>query len=879
MDWMNATCLVAAISLVALLWYAGRSSLHPMSRRRRRALFAARSATAALCLLALARPAVERYSSEHAVMLLTDHSHSLGPDGMRALRDAARLVLGALPDDTWVGVVSAGDTPVVRCMPTRDRGEVERAVEPSEELLQTGGSDTDLAAAVDLAAGLFPPGATRRIVVISDGVETRGSLERAARTAATRGVIIDAIPVAGTKRADVRVTRVRTNRSRSHEGASLAISADIDATVAGAGRVRLFENGVEVDHLDVEMAAGETRTVSFRRTPERRNLYNFRVAVDGFEGDEIPQNNEGLALVDVGGRPVLLYIEGEPDEARYLAGTMASEGIALDCRPPEAIPEKLEDLAGYDAIIVSDVPAHRISMRAMSVIKDYVEILGGGFVMIGGKNSFGVGGYYRTPIEEILPVKMKAPDYEERYATALALVIDRSGSMDGDKIEICKSAAIATIELLTRKDYVAVVAFDSVAQWVVPLTRVTSPAAIASQIATISAGGGTNIHPGMVAAQGALAGCKAKVKHMIVLSDGQTYGSGYQGLAAQLRSEGVTVSTVAVGSGADTNLLTSIAAAGGGSFYETHDPSNIPRIFTQDAMVHLGRLIHEESFLPKQSERHPMLQGYDPGATPELLGYVKTTRRASAQVPLVTQRDDPLLAHWRFGLGKVTAFTSDCKSRWAALWLTGWDGYGRFWAQVLRETAREPQGTTMDIRLTDAGDNVHIAVDVREDGTTFANGAQIETIVHFVPAHSLGSSMREVAKVPLRQDGPGLYLGTFRPEAEGVYLVRARAGADMVSAGIVHDPSKEAATGQAYTALLASACSVTGGSLLDGESIALSPPRAPGVRVVELAPLLIAAMLAAFLVDIALRRWENVLAVAWYAKAAVKMLGRALTRT
>ena len=120
-------------------------------------------------------------------------------------------------------------------------------------------------------------------------------------------------------------------------------------------------------------------------------------------------------------------------------------------------------------------------MRAMSVIKDYVEILGGGFVMIGGKNSFGVGGYYRTPIEEILPVKMKAPDYEERHSTALALVIDRSGSMCGEKIEICKSASIATVELLTRKDYVAVVAFDSNAHWVVPLTRVTSRGTIAGQ--------------------------------------------------------------------------------------------------------------------------------------------------------------------------------------------------------------------------------------------------------------------------------------------------------------------------------------------------------------------------------------------------------------
>ena len=305
---------------------------------------------------------------------------------------------------------------------------------------------------------------------------------------------------------------------------------------------------------------------------------------------------------------------------------------------------------------------------------------------------------------------MKAPDKEERFATALALVLDRSGSMAGEKVEICKSASIAAVELLAAKDYVGLVAFDSLPHWVVPMTSAAAKRDIAGRIATINADGGTNIYPAMVAARDALAGVRAKVKHMLVLTDGQTEGGGYEQLAAQIHNAGITISTVAVGSDADGRLLQAVAAAGGGQFYATFNPANLPRIFTQDAMTHIGRLIREESFTPKQAERHPMLSGCPLDHVPMLLGYVKTHRKATAQVPLVTDLGDPLLAHWQFGLGKVTAFTSDAKSRWAALWIGGWPGYGQFWAQVLRETARKPQSQFMDVRLEEQAGGQRVAV-------------------------------------------------------------------------------------------------------------------------------------------------------------------------
>ena len=264
---------------------------------------------------------------------------------------------------------------------------------------------------------------------------------------------------------------------------------------------------------------------------------------------------------------------------------------------------------------------------------------------------------------------------------------------------------------------------------------------------------------------------------MIVLTDGQTEGTGYQELAAQIHNEGMTISTVAVGGDADTALLQAMAAAGGGQFYATFDPANLPRIFTQDAMTHIGRLISEESFTPRQSERHPMLAGCPMEQAPALLGYVKTHRKATAQVPLVTDQADPLLAHWQFGLGKVTAFTSDAKSRWAALWIAGWPAYGQFWAQVLRETARKPQSQFMDVRLEEQGTAQRISVDLLEDAAHFKNEADVTATVYFVASGAAGSAMQPLAELRLEQTGPGRYQGRFEPDQPGLYLVQARAGA------------------------------------------------------------------------------------------------------
>ena len=860
MDWLNPKVMLLAIPAMAFLLWFDAVSTHPMSMFRRRLLLVLRGLLVLLGLLCLASPAKVVKSRQQSAIFVLDHSRSEGEQGLQRVYGGARRLASRLPGGVSVGYVAAGRESVALAFPGAAKGDLPEM--PRLDLLESIGSETNLARSVQLAKGIFPSGSARHVILVTDGEETAGSLERAAREASLSGIRLHALGVSGEPRPDVRVTKVISSQSRVNEGASLELTATIESSLAGKGRVRLFENGLEVESEDIEVAVGDSQTISFQRTPEKRNIYNYRVAVEGFEGeDAIPENNEALTIVDVRGKPLLLYVEGEEGEARYLVDAMGREGIRLDVRSPEGLPENLRELAGYDGIILSDVPAHAIGEDRMTLIRDYVDKLGGGFVMVGGMNSFGVGGYYRTPIEEILPVKLKAPDQEEFQSSALALVIDRSGSMSGEKIEICKSAATATAELLNSKDYIGVYAFDSQVHNIVPMTRASSTSAIANQISTLNAGGGTNIYPGMVAAREELGQVKAKIKHMIVLTDGQTSGSGYQALASQCHAEGITISTVAVGAGAQIGLLQAIAAAGGGQSYATMDPTAITRIFTQDTMVHTGRMIREEAFEPQLVERNPMVGDWEEGSVPPLLGYVKTNRKATSQIPLVTDTGDPLLAHWRYGLGKVTAFTSDCKSRWAALWVSQWPGYSELWAQILRETARAPQGQNMDLRLEEEGETVRIFADLLEDAGTRRNDAAVEADVFFVPANALGSSMQMVSTQALEQAGPGLYEGGFLPKDPGVYLIRARSGAQMVSAGHVYNPSAEVATGQVNEGLLRKVAEITGGTFLESADQKLELGGSDVSRYVELWPILVKIMIALFLIDLLVRRWENFLGI------------------
>ncbi|MCK5799510.1 MAG: VWA domain-containing protein, partial [Deltaproteobacteria bacterium] len=408
-----------------------------------------------------------------------------------------------------------------------------------------------------------------------------------------------------------------------------------------------------------------------------------------------------------------------------------------------------------------------VNLSQMAAIHAYVRDLGGGFLMTGGQNSFGAGGYYGTRIEKILPVRFDTEKKRSQPSLAMALCIDRSGSMSGQKIELAKDAAKATTELLGSNDLIGVIAFDSSAHVVVRLQRAANRLRILNDIARLRSGGGTNIRPCLQEAYNQLQTATAKVKHVILLSDGQSSYNGISELVSEMVSRHITVSAVGVGAGADRTLLQMIAERGNGRFYHTNDANNIPKIFTKETTKVARSALVEELVKVRTVKHANVIKGINIARAPYLRGYVSTKRKPLSEVVLVSDYGEPIYAQWRVGLGKTAAFTSDVKNRWAVDWLR-WSGYSKFWSQVVRELMRHRIQRAFEMRAHAAQGVVHVTVDALNRQDHFING--LDSTLTILDPKRPGSKHA----FALHQVAAGRYATSFRLPRYGSFLLRAR---------------------------------------------------------------------------------------------------------
>jgi Ca-activated chloride channel family protein len=365
---------------------------------------------------------------------------------------------------------------------------------------------------------------------------------------------------------------------------------------------------------------------------------------------------------------------------------------------PEAAALALPELSSYDLVILDNVPAFRLTHAKMENIETYVRDLGGGLLVVGGSQSYGAGGYFRTPLERILPVEMRPPARLDFPHVALLFVLDKSGSMGagpegGTKLDLAKAAAVAAADIMNPTDQIGILAFDSAWHWTLPFRPVGKGEWINDKLAALQSDGGTDMYKAMLEARRAILGKEAAIKHVIVLSDGLTDKEDYQSLVQQLARAGVTVSTVSVGDDADVKLMAEIAREGKGRGYAAIDPQTIPQIFTTETLLISRDLLIEKTFAPLVAAPAGPLRGIAQGSLPRLRGYVLTYPKQRSEL-LMKAGEDPLLVSWRHGLGRVMAFTSDLSGRWGKEWVA-WQGLPQWAGQLARDTMRKIVETRM----------------------------------------------------------------------------------------------------------------------------------------------------------------------------------------
>lgn len=839
---LETTRPAAFLLLAALLpvgWYFHRS-LVDLAPRRRWASLITRGIVLLLLILAAADINLIQSDGRQFTMYLLDTSDSMDEAAIQAGRDFIARSVQSLHGDDEARVIEFGGatSPPFAPRDARPTGDVEK-------------NNTDLARALSTAWASIPAFYARNIVLLSDGRATRGDALAVARMARESDTRICTIPLRSAARDEVQLSQVKAP-AEVRAGAPFELQVEIWSNhQEPAAEVEVFLNESRIGGEKVALTSGINR-FSFRRvaTPDQLQTYSVRVKSDR---DHFTENNSASAIVSCPGKARVLLLESTEHDARYLASALEQEDIAVDVRGPRGLPDTLSDLDGFELIALINVPATDLTTRQMHLIRSYVQDRGGGLIMIGGDHSFGLGGYYKTVLEESLPVRTDFLKEKEKPSLGMVLVIDKSGSMGGEKIEMAKEAAKAAVELLGPRDQVGVLAFDGAPQWVCPVHPASDRDYILEGISSLIAGGGTNMAPALSEAYSGLNDVPAKLKHVIALTDGISQPGSFFEIVSTMVESKITLSTVAAGSHADRDLLTKMAAWGQGRSYVAEDADRLPQIFARETIEASKSAINEQPFHPVQVKPHQICQGVNLQQAPFLLGYVITEPKPTAELVLATEAGHPLLATWRHGLGKSLVFTSDAKNRWAADWLQ-WAGFSRFWSQVVRDTMRATSHGSMQVDLQRRGDTVRVTVDALNPAT----GAEGEYLDGVTTVLDVIRPTSRTERIVLNQTQPGRYTGEFSVAGRGSYdvrVVQSTRGVEIqsLSRGVAVGYSDEYRVGQTDEATLRRIAEVGGGKY-DVKPADVFRTDARGTRLRPLSKLLIRLAILLLVLDVALRR-------------------------
>ena len=860
--------------LLLPIWFISYVHAGSLSSTRRYASLTFRTIVVLLLTMALARPTLVKRGDAITVTVISDVSRSIPLSERVRAAGLVQSLVGAKsnPEDQLAAVTFAA--------------QARPSAKPDPQTIvdldaYDGETDaSDLAAGIEQALSLIPADTANRLLLISDGNETRGSALEVVEIARANRIPIDVVPIRYASENEVLIDQVKVpNRARL--GQTVDLKVFLRSQKTNTGFLTVSQNGVPIildpgtgaSSIKIELPAGPT-VLSFPVSLDRGGAHQFEALFEPLnpETDGLLENNRGNGVVFVSGEGRLLFVEGSPDASAPLRNALLQGGIRSDLRTPEELDQGLSLLNGYDAVVLCNLPRWLISNAADSALRSYVHDLGGGLMMVGGDQSFGAGGWIDSQTAQVLPVRLDPPQQRQMVRGALALIIH---STELPRANFwAQQTAIAAIDALTSLDYIGIITYNfnapgpaiNGASWALPMQEAGDKVQAIAAAKSMLVGDMPDFSASLELAYEGLAPLNAGQKHMVIISDGDPAAPSSE-LIQKFVDDKITITTIMYaghGTFLHRQSMRAIAGMTGGTFYFEPPSSNLPKIFTKEASVVSRSLINEGLFAPQVSSS---ISGPIKaiGSVPDVRGFVLTVDREGerAQTPITVQTEestDPLFAYWNFGLGKSIAFTSDLSARWCANWVA-WDGFQRMWEQAVRWLMRPASPSNVLLKTRIEGDTAVVEVDATNEDAGFINFLQTDSRV-LAPDG-------EVRALKLEQVGPGRYRGEFTTDLAGAYLVNV--GFPTVSTtgetelrsvqGAVSLPySKEFLAVQDNAALLKSIAERTGGRVIELDAVpesidlfekaSMEVPLAPR-RIWDLLAIIAVAL---FVVDVAIRR-------------------------
>lgn len=684
---------------------------------------------------------------------------------------------------------------------------------------------TNLSGALSLAAAMTGSDTERRVVIDGISAETVGHVAEIAPTLIRQDIAVDLVkPETSSEATTNHVIRLETP-APVFDGDAVPVVATIQVDAAGTKDVTLSVDAASIHQSSVDLVAGTNR-VELTIPTIAEGAHRVDLSVDGM------QDSGFGTIVDVRAAPKVAIVTPQLEWGEYLAEALTLQGLRPTVLRPDRAPFLLDRWREYDSVVLLNTPAIDLATVQQQQLEEYVRVHGGGLLILGGENTFGPGGYFRTPLEDVSPLSARVPD--DLPIAALAFVLDRSGSMQAQvdgatRLDIAKQATLSAVELLNDESQISVIVFDTESHVIAPMSG-KNMEGLQAALAPVQPGGGTFFMPALEDALVQLDVADAPVRHIILMSDGLSQPGDYDAFAARAQEAGITMSVVAIGAGADVGRLGAIARNGGGSFHSTTDFRALPSILSQEAMMLSGEPMKEGVQPTVWSDRSARFLEGLPDALPPIQGFVETTPKPEATIHMQTTDEEgelvPLLASWNYGNGNVLAFATHGAGMGTAQWLK-MDSYPLLWSQVIRHFAHGE----------DKGDRV--AMTREGDVLTLTTRADI--------GHALVSQNgQEASTLQLRAQADGLRSARFLA-APGEYRIEFPETEIEALRYVVNRPADP----PSQTAALEALARATGGAVYARASEVPGPSLSLGIERVW-RPLVVLGLIL-FLLDLGMR--------------------------
>lgn len=825
-------CLILAFVIILAEWYF-------LNRGKLKIPDFIRTAVIILIILSFIDIDIKARTQNTTTVFAVDMSESFS-DNMKGMEKEINAALKNKGNNDIIGSVAFGKNAFINNYPSEDISAL-----TFNSAVNKG--FTNISEGLLLASTVIPENSAKRIVLISDGKENLGDVYQTARILAEQSISVDVYYAESNFSDEVQVSKINVPKNLN-KGSVYNIDVSIYSLSENSGRLLVYKNDKLIVSQEVPIKQGENRFVFSDTADEGGNII-YKAVIEPLK-DSIYENNIAYNYSFVEDIPNVLIISYENSGTEVGAIAEAS-GVNCHVVDVKQVPAELEWINAYDTVVLADISVDDMEKDMDKVLESYTKS-GGGVIVTGGENSFALGGYHKTGLEELLPVTMELKDESELPNQGMIIVLDRSGSMGSgkygiSKLELAKEAVIRSVDVLSSEDYFGVLAFDTENLWVSEYEKIpNNKEGITENVASITLGGGTAILPALEEAYNTLKSSDTKLKHIILLTDGQDTDQGYTALIQRMKEEGITLSTVSIGSDADIALLRRIAEDAGGRYYYTDEFTDLPKIFTKETFMAGKKYINNEEFYPILGTYTPIMKNIE--ALPKIGGYIGATAKTRADVSLYSLDDNPLLASWQYGLGRSIAYLSDYSGKWSNMLINTEEGT-RLFRNMLSYTLRRQVGADISVEVEIKGEESQIKVQL----PYYSENEEIE-------AKIISPGMEET-DIRLKIISPGVYEGSIPFANTGAYLLNLQIKNEDSTEGFVtgfnipYSPEYDIENMERGEEKLRKVSEITGGRYLTNLENVFEPINKEVYKKLNINFIPAVSALILFLFDIAIRRF------------------------